>query len=107
MKNKYSEFGDSYINILVVERLGKKLSRNARIQRIGDHSVLLEDDTYFDFNNPSDAWLIIVENKISISALPNNYWRARAVKFIDAISVNPLRAAMIVFLMMSEGKYVN
>lgn len=51
-------------------------------------------------NNPADAWTIILQNKISIVALEGE-WGARAYDCIDrVIDVNPLRAAMIVFLMM-------
>lgn len=63
-------------------------------------------------NNPSDAWPIILENEISLidpelcGSIPD--WCA--VKFIPEYGVknvevyhkNPLRAAMIVFLMMQE-----
>lgn len=76
--------------------------------KVGD-----EDATYFDpCNNPSDAWPIIFENEIAI--IPpvsngTNGWKAERFfpkncgKLIDAIDKNPLRAAMIVYLMMQEG----
>lgn len=55
-------------------------------------------------NNPADAWPIIMENKISI-----NYWRGgrlEADKYgcHTARDENPLRAAMIVFLMMKDAE---
>lgn len=71
-------------------------------------------------NNASDTWPIIVKNKISIVPL-NNQWIAIPVdKAIDGITgdydvcfyaqegvvdKNPLRAAMIVFLMMQENSH--
>ncbi len=65
-------------------------------------------------NNPSDAWPIIVENDIMLN--PNcadSLWKAeqgfrfKPSGFYDvatAYNKNPLRAAMIVFLMMNEDK---
>ena len=57
-------------------------------------------------NNPSDAWPIIMRNKISIfpTGLESDIWRAESY-FIDCVKhSNPLRAAMIVFLMMQDAK---
>lgn len=61
-------------------------------------------------NNPADAWPIIVANKIWIREL-YGIWDCKGfpvaphpyaqVQFSDA---NPLRAAMIVFLMIQEAK---
>lgn len=71
-------------------------------------------------NNPEDAWPIIVRNKISIVSLDNKWIAAPTDTVIDGITgdsevcfyassdavfdVNPLRAAMIVFLMMQQYK---
>ena len=55
-------------------------------------------------NNPSDAWPIIVANRINVYAsegpdfMP---WMAGCGGFMVS-NKNPLRAAMIVFLMMQE-----
>lgn len=55
-------------------------------------------------NNPSDAWPIIVANRINVYAsegpdfMP---WMAGCAGFVLSHK-NPLRAAMIVFLMMQE-----
>lgn len=56
-------------------------------------------------NNPSDAWPIIVENKISIVPT-GGWWRARPEKTAcpEQFHDNPLRAAMIVFLIIQEAK---
>lgn len=72
----------------------------------------------FDFNpcnNPEDAWPIITENKISIMFdSTDTRYEGEYHEWCDAISScqkfgiqhqsNPLRAAMIVFLMMNEGE---
>lgn len=66
----------------------------------------------FDFdpcNNPEDAWPILLGNKITIAApLPQHeYWTAEK-RDTDGgllnfyVGANPLRCAMIVFLMMKE-----
>ncbi|HCM9564797.1 TPA: DUF2591 family protein [Enterobacter hormaechei subsp. steigerwaltii] len=59
-------------------------------------------------NSPADAWPIIVDNRISISAqaeYEGDQWVAYCVDSnndIDETHINPLRAAMVVFLMMQE-----
>lgn len=70
----------------------------------------------FDFdpcNNPADAWPIIVGKQISlISRCANGEWKAQLHLGRDDIfdsyascwDKNPLRAAMIVFLMMKESE---
>lgn len=70
---------------------------------------------YFDpCNNPADAWPIITANRIGIIPAPEHgAWRA-ANRVIGANSdpryftqhANPLRAAMIVFLIMQESDNV-
>lgn len=63
-------------------------------------------------NNPSDAWPIIVENRIGIIPAPSyGEWKAAHSALGDDGTPhhftqhnNPLRAAMIVFLMMQEEK---
>ncbi|QGJ84351.1 NinX [Pseudoalteromonas phage XCL1123] len=53
--------------------------------------------------NPADAWPIIIENEIGINKLKcEPFWIAdKAGDYVR--SENPLRAAMIVFLMLSKG----
>lgn len=58
-------------------------------------------------NNPADAWPIITENRISIIHLDDNEWGCRGdggKSAFRAINSNPLRCAMIVFLMMKGGE---
>lgn len=57
-------------------------------------------------NNPADAWPIIVDNKISLTC---HHSRGEWSAVFNAENIcfhanNPLRAAMIVFLMMKEGE---
>lgn len=74
--------------------------------------------SFFDpCNNPSDAWPIIVKNNISLHAPRfKEGWMAEFtggdedvndgfdVDYFDAHNENPLRAAMIVYLMMKESE---
>lgn len=65
-------------------------------------------------NNPADAWPIIVSNQISLMyeeatgkwCAGKPYWvdGCEWQLDIDVMEANPLRAAMIVFLMMKEGE---
>lgn len=58
-------------------------------------------------NNPADAWPVIVENKISLLWNIKN-WSSWPGDFPDAEinHENPLRAAMIVFLMIQDSANV-
>ena len=74
-----------------------------------------KDDIWTEFdpcNNPADAWPIIVSKKIctafDVFAEPNDggSWVASPAYYVEGERIrhdNPLRAAMIVFLMMKEG----
>lgn len=65
-------------------------------------------------NNPADAWPIIQGNRISLviddttnewsSALVNDFSEDSAFQHSNA-NKNPLRAAMITFLMMQESQH--
>lgn len=62
-------------------------------------------------NNPTDAWPIIVDNKIclEVASSDGRLWLAedwRNVGISWHKDSNPLRAAMIVFLMMQESANV-
>ena len=111
----YAEMSDFEINKLVTKHLltdGWKYNEKEK-------GFIFESDGYFyriyDYcNNPSDAWQIIVENDIMLN--PNcadSLWKAeqgfrvKPSSFYDVATCydkNPLRAAMIVFLMMNEDK---
>lgn len=70
----------------------------------------------FDYcNNPADAWPIIAENRITVMIDDTtNDWSAAVVQdFCDSSAFkysnchkNPLRAAMVTFLMMQESANV-
>ena len=53
-------------------------------------------------NNPSDAWPIIKSNHINIGWAGDEEWFARTVHTAKVFDSNPLRAAMIVYLMMKD-----
>ena len=63
-------------------------------------------------NNPADAWQIIVENGISLVKFRDMWEADPDACFVDGVEwsingechQNPLRAAMIVFLMMKESE---
>lgn len=58
-------------------------------------------------NNPADAWPIITSSMISIRPVGNDgqLWEAHGMGGMKAdYDKNPLRAAMVVFLMMKEGE---
>ncbi|MCW2477732.1 DUF2591 domain-containing protein [Candidatus Symbiopectobacterium sp. NZEC135] len=52
-------------------------------------------------NSPSAAWPIIVGNRINLTTCVDLWVANRSV--FQQYNENPLRAAMIVFLMMKEG----
>ena len=135
----YETASDFDINKAVAEALSLKISSD-QYMGYGDRdenvvllSVLSEGDKAVDYcNNPSDAWPIIVENRISVLHSSEyrykfDEWEAKTTKYIDdpnkdyvdeiaeklghmsgtvkfyhASDINPLRAAMIVFLKMKE-----
>jgi hypothetical protein len=109
MKN-YEEMSDFEINKAVAIIAGVTFNDD------GEPVRFVECDTgaYADFNeiefdpcnNPSDAWPIIVDNKISLTC---HHSRGEWSAVFNAENIcfhanNPLRAAMIVFLKMNEDK---
>lgn len=106
----YAEMSDLQINIAVASKLGV----NAKVEdgalftsKIHHGENVISVTTVTDYcNNPLDAWPIIIENKINVYAsegpdfMP---WMA-GCNHIMVSHKNPLRAAMIVFLMMNEDK---
>ena len=55
-------------------------------------------------NNPSDAWPIIVENKISIGSSSDAWISGSRIFGTQVLDKNPLRAAMICFLKMKDAE---
>jgi len=114
--SKYAEMSDFEINKLVAEKLDEAFLLPYIVTFNDSNEVvyLCEKDgissiypiAHFDpCNNPSDAWPIILENRINIKHLSSSdTWVAEESKDICVYSINenPLRAAMIVYLML-EG----
>ena len=105
----YEQMNDFDINRLVALNRGGYQGRVAHMQ----HWVKESDkDSCGIFhverdycNNPSDAWPIIMENKITIFSPDDTHdnllWMAE-LSYFHSFDENPLRAAMIVFIMMRE-----
>lgn len=120
----YSQLSDFEINKRVFKGLtgAKPLGypHNADGRSVGNESN--GHYCWYDYcNNPSDAWQIIVANLIEVSPeydftdeseqelRATGLWTANHVE-VDGKSYyqshqNPLRAAMIVFLMMQDAKH--
>jgi len=102
----YSQLSDVGINRRVAAAVG-----------IAPESVyqVNSKNAYDPCNNPADAWPIIESNGITIINDKNCFPRATndSYAFINeqydeclhALAGNPLRAAMIVFLMMQDAKH--
>ncbi|EOC1305564.1 DUF2591 domain-containing protein [Cronobacter turicensis] len=115
----YAQLEDTEITI----RVGETFGWNPYFIN-GDGSVVFRDDRgrlkgRKDYcNNPSDAWPIMTENKISVMWMTaEKQWCAWANGNLEEgcwewsycpdeyhHDDNPLRAAMIVFLMMQESQ---
>lgn len=114
----YSKMSDQEINKLVAFALGCK-------EVVPD--IFMSDDRRYEFdkpknksgnkfffdpcNNVADAWPIIVDKKIGLKPVRWNEWRAEGDDSCGFLSYtqtdkNPLRAAMIVLLMMQESANV-
>ncbi|EOC1198840.1 DUF2591 family protein [Cronobacter sakazakii] len=104
----YSKLSDFEINRAVsMAMLSKSENPSAKYVAINDYC-----------NNPADAWPIILEHGISVAFDKNeDEWVAWGDFAFDLAGwdmkeqpaeyehhVNPLRAAMLVFLMMQEAK---
>lgn len=112
----YSKLSDQEINLLVAKYLGRKTEPTLRensqavYERLEGGWGLMHDYC----NSPVDAWPIITENRIGIIPAPDaGKWKSahREVGEDDTPhhftqSDKPLRAAMIVFLMMQESTNV-
>jgi len=98
---------DFEINKLVAEKLGLKvLFSHSGLGRIYLDNENRDNVDYC--NNPSHAWPIILENGISINAPdyltdPENGHGASTFDSPMVRDKNPLRAAMIVYLMMGDN----
>lgn len=123
----YSEMSDTEVNIQVCKALGKVISSYCRIRKVGDSSILLDDnETLFNpCNSWADAGPIIAENGIGVVKVVEascgtggviGHWHAvgpvdwaygECDSDVAHWNQNPLRAAMIVFLMMKDEEAKN
>ena len=106
----YEDMSDLQINLLVANAIGVDAAENSgvvfgAVKHEGENVVSVMGVVDY-CNNPSDAWPIIVANRINVYAsegpdfMP---WMAGCGGMV-ASNKNPLRAAMIVFIMMQEPK---
>ncbi|ENG5919642.1 DUF2591 family protein [Serratia marcescens] len=111
----YSKMSDYEINWRVAEEKGLSVDHNASVILPQTYCGHDENGCKYEWrmrdycNNPADAWPIIVENKISIISMHSggDGWQIDAgedEEFVLHQQSNPLRAAMIVFLMMKEAE---
>ena len=113
----YEEMSNLQINLLVANAIGVDAAENSgavygAVKHGGDNVVSVIGVVNY-CNNPSDAWPIIFRNDIMLN--PNcadSLWKAEQgfrfkpsgfYKVATAYSKNPLRAAMVVFLMMQAA----
>lgn len=117
--SKLSDFEVNYYAFLLSAKKGLISFKDIMTkQNPGENHVMYGDGAnWFKWdgcNNPSDAWPIILENNIELSPLYRGDWCASAISEYtyeeepvyniqtQAVDTNPLRAAMIVYLMMRE-----
>lgn len=93
----------SMSDLEIAEKVGKAIGLHSIA---GDLYIKSGVWTRFDpCNNPADAWPIIVENRIRVNPVLYTKWMAE--DYLEDIShsgENPLRCAMVVFLMMKESE---
>ena len=117
--NKFNEVSDFEINKAVARGEGLYIlpltqsSDSAGVKCMEDEDLHISNHFSMDYcNNPSDAWPLIVANKICVMDAYGEKWNAfhwadaegrpKGV-MLDCTDANPLRAAMIVYLMMQES----
>jgi hypothetical protein len=101
----YSKMSDFEIN----KAVGSAVGYATGIEPCFEVVIINKTGRPFDpCNNPADAWPIIIRNLISIDRIfdKGNTWLAFGGDDSEHRHVhsNPLRAAMIVFLMMKESE---
>lgn len=109
---EYSKLSDFEINKRVGIALGKELMPDD-CQDFGLSvfpEVILRNGDIKDYcNDPADAWPIITKAKISLLSVDcidgSSSWLAKSKVCPSRGDSNPLRAAMIVFLMMQDVKH--
>lgn len=115
----YAAMSDQQINQLVCCKIGnlKIGQRGACCVVSGGDALTIKLGAWQVFdpcNNPADAWPILLENNISLVKWQHDdvwaAWSGAGMAYgeVECEHIehdeNPLRAAMIVFLMMKEGE---
>lgn len=116
----YEEMSDFEINLKVANivkdewiNVSRKSGSETCLHIIDSNGAIGHTkQSYIDYcNSPSDAWSIIVENKISIQSQGSNsnlwcaFWHSEPE--FNYVSPKPLRAAMICFLKMKDAESKN
>lgn len=102
----YSKLSDFEINKRIALALGFDLYKDGKSCQ--KNHVAIQEGRSGAFtmdwcNNPADAWLIIVKNKIGVRNISGDLWECASPDGMKAdYSSRPLRSSMIVFLMMQE-----
>lgn len=93
------------------QQINREVQKLTGIGCMSGNGVLIIADgrwrTFDPCNNPADAWPIITGSMISIRPVGNDgqLWEAAGMDGMKAdYGKNPLRSAMIVFLMMKRGE---
>lgn len=93
------------------QQINREVQKLTGIGCMSGNGVLIIADgrwrTFAPCNNPADAWPIITGSMISIRPVGNDgqLWEASGMDGMKAdYDKNPLRAAMVVFLMMKESE---
>lgn len=98
------ESEDSFQSGFLPTELGPIWQTSARF--VGEFTVS-NGNVFNPCNNPADAWPIITDSMISIRPVGNDgqLWEAAGMDGMKAdYDKNPLRAAMVVFLMVKESE---
>ena len=101
----YEEMSDLQINLLVAKAVGVAAIENSGVvfgEVKHEGSNVISVIGVVDYcNNPSDAMPILIEMKIGFKWVNGSCTASSALRgYHESTSDNPLRAAMIVFLMM-------
>lgn len=106
----YSKWSDAQISQKVFFWVNGSILPNGGLAHISNDKLFYFEPgglkkPFDPCNNPADAWPIIVENRIRINPILYTKWMAEDyLENVSSCDENPLRAAMIVFLMMQEEK---
>lgn len=107
----YSQLSDQEINIQVARIIHPEREVIKSKSRPPSACVIGHlPSKWLDYcNNPADAWPIIVDNHIGIAPYLSEAfaWSSRhgMASDLSTEDKNPLRAAMVVFLMMKDEHY--